>query len=126
MSKGFILLCLMVSIRCDCDIENCDVNDQTTKIQHNRNVAESQISTQIIALLEHYKQKDPLGIPGNFIADPFPVPDSEQSLPMGSTLYTTGALAYGLSKFRIKNIALDVYQMVVRAFTSNRSNLLKF
>lgn len=35
-------------------------------------MAESQISTQIIALLEHYKQKDPVGIPGNFIADPLP------------------------------------------------------
>lgn len=88
-------------------------SDQITKDQHNRNVAESQLSTQIIALLEHYKQKDPLGMPGNLVADPFPVPDSEQSLPMGSTLTTTNALAHGLSKFRIKNIALDVYQMLV-------------
>lgn len=77
-------------------------------------MAESQISLQIIALLEHYKQKDPIGMPGNLIADPFPVPDSSQSILMGSTLTTTGALAYGLSKFRIKNIALDVYQMLVR------------
>lgn len=127
-------------------------SDQSTKDQHNRNVAESQISTQIIALLEHYKQKDPVGIPGNFIADPLPgkstvkfqkkreensflfrffliwrtpVPDSKQSLPMASILRTTDALAYGLSKFRIKNIALDVYQMLVRTLFAYRI-LLKF
>lgn len=84
------------------------------KDQHNQNVAESQISAQIIALLEHYKRKDPIGMPGNFIQDPFPVPDSEQSLPMASYLTTTNALAYGLSKFRVKNIAIDVYRMLVR------------
>lgn len=81
--------------------------------QRNRNVAESQMSAQIIALLEHYKQTDPIGMPGDFIADPFPVPDSKQSLPMASTLTTTNALAHGLSKFRIKNIALDVHHMLV-------------
>lgn len=85
-----------------------------TQYQHNQDVAENKLSDQIIALLEHYKQKDPLGMPGKLVADPFPVPDSEQSLPMGSTLTTTDALAHGLSKFRIKNIALDVYQMLVR------------
>lgn len=88
-------------------------SDQMAKDQHNRNVAESQLSTQIIALLEHYKQTDPVGMPGNFVADPFPMPDSEQSLPMASTLTTTNALAYGLSKFRIKNIAFDLYHMMV-------------
>lgn len=31
---------------------------------HNRKVAESQLYTQIVALLEHYKQNDPRGIPG--------------------------------------------------------------
>lgn len=101
-------------------------SDQTTKDQHNQNVAENQLSTQIIALLEHYKQKDPLGMPGNLVADPFPVPDSEQSLPMGLTLTTINALAYGLSKFRIKNIALDLYQMLVRMFALNLILIHKF
>lgn len=96
-----------------------------TKHHHNRDVAESKMSAQIIALLEHYKQKDPVGMPGNMVADPFSVPDSEQSLPMGFTLYTKNALAYGLSKFRIKNIALDVYQMMVRVFALNFIQVFK-
>lgn len=37
-------------------------------------MAENVLSNQIIALLEHYKQKDPLGIPGAPVPDPFPVP----------------------------------------------------
>lgn len=44
---------------------------------------------------------------------------------MASILRTTDALAYGLSKFRIKNIALDVYQMLVRTLFAYRI-LLEF
>lgn len=89
-------------------------SDQMTKEQHNQILAENQISAQIIALLEHYKQNDPIGMPGNLVPDPFPMPDSEQSLPMASTLTTTDSKAYGLSKFRIRNIAFDLYHMMVR------------
>lgn len=39
---------------------------------HNRNVAETELSAQIIALLEHYKQKDPVGLPGAPVPDPLP------------------------------------------------------
>lgn len=31
---------------------------------HNKNVAENRLSSQIFALIEHYHQDDPLGIPG--------------------------------------------------------------
>lgn len=39
------------------------VADKFANNPHNQNVAESQLAAQIIALLEHYKQKDPVGLP---------------------------------------------------------------
>lgn len=81
----------------------------------NRKVAESQLSAQIIALLEHYKQNDPLGIPGASIPDPFPVPYTKQSFGK-ATLTMKDSLAYGLSKFRIKTMSLDVNRLMVNGF----------
>lgn len=79
---------------------------------HNKNVAESQMSAQILALLDHYKQKDPLGIPNAPIPDPFPVPKTKQSVGVG-TLTMIDTLAYGFSKFRIKSINIDVNSLIV-------------
>lgn len=79
---------------------------------HNKQVGESQLANQIVALLEHYKQKDPLGIPGAPIPDPFPVPDMKKSVGMG-TLTMKKTLAYGFSKFRIKSINFDVNKLLV-------------
>lgn len=45
----------------------------TSNSTHNRNVAESKLAMQIMALIEHYKQKDPKGLPNAPIPDPFPV-----------------------------------------------------
>lgn len=78
-------------------------------------MAESQLSSQIIALLEHYKQKDPLGLPGAPVPDPLPVPYTKQSMGM-ATLTMQNASAYGLSKFRIKSVNIDVNQLLVRQF----------
>lgn len=73
------------------------------------------MSAQIIALLEHYKQKDPLGIPGAPVLDPLPVPYTKQSMGM-ATLTMKNASAYGLSKFRIKSVAVDVNELMVSSF----------
>lgn len=46
---------------------------------YNKKVAETALTSQIITLLDHYKQNDPLGIPGAPVPDPFPVPYTKQS-----------------------------------------------
>lgn len=89
-------------------------SDKFTNNVQNKEIAESQLSAQIIALLEHYKQKDPLGIPGAPVPDPFPVPYTKQSIGMG-TLIMKDTLAYGLSKFRLKSMSIDVNQLMVNA-----------
>lgn len=94
-------------------------SDKFANNAQNKKVAESQLSAQIIALLEHYKQTDPLGIPGAPIPDPFPVPYTKQSIGMG-TLTMKDTLAYGLSKFRIKSMSLDVNQLMVNIIILNK------
>lgn len=79
---------------------------------HNKIVAENRLSTQIFALIEHYKQIDPIGLPGAPVPDPFDVPDVSKSIGMG-TLKMKNALAYGLSKFRIKSLSFDVNKLMV-------------
>lgn len=79
---------------------------------HNKNVAENRLSTQIFALIEHYKQVDPVGLPGAPVPDPFTVPDVSKSIGMG-TLKMKNTLAYGLSKFRINSLSFDVNQLKV-------------
>lgn len=74
--------------------------------------AEKHLSEQIGALLEHYKQMDPLGIPGAPIPDPFQIPNTKQNM-LGQTLELTNSSAYGISKFRLKNIRLNVEAMTV-------------
>ena len=34
-------------------------------IEHNAKVTENRMAAQILALIEHYKQEDPVGFPGN-------------------------------------------------------------
>lgn len=79
---------------------------------HNKNVAENRLSKQIFALIEHYKQADPVGLPGAPVPDPFAVPDVSKSIGMG-TLKMKNTLAYGLSKFRINSLSFDVNQLKV-------------
>lgn len=86
--------------------------EKFAKNGYSKNVAETELSSQIIALLEHYKQKDPLGLPGAPVPDPFPVPFIKQSVGMG-TLTMKNSSAYGLSKFRIKSVSVDVNELVV-------------
>lgn len=65
-------------------------------------------------MLEHYKQVDPVGLPGAPVPDPLPVPYTKQSMGM-ATLTMKNASAYGLSKFRIKSVAFDINQLMVKS-----------
>lgn len=80
---------------------------------HNQHVAESHLTAQLLAIIEHYKQPDPVGLPGAPIPDPFPVPNVKNSVGMG-TLTMKNTLAYGMSRFRLKTIHSDMNAMQVR------------
>lgn len=79
---------------------------------HNQKVAENQLAAQIIAIIDHFKQDDPIGLPGVPIPDPMTTG--------GTTTKTTGVTMelkdlkiYGVSKFRLIKSNVDLQNMRV-------------
>lgn len=64
----------------------------------------------ILMMLDHYKQKDPVGIPGAPVEDPMLAPDMAKSIGMAN-LNMKNVKAYGMSKFRVDNIDVDFKEM---------------
>ena len=74
---------------------------------------EKRLGDQIRAILKHYQQDDPVGLPGAPVPDPMPVPDMKHSFSM-YTMTFKKIQVYGLSKFRIENIKSELALMQVR------------
>ncbi|KAK5639517.1 hypothetical protein RI129_012009 [Pyrocoelia pectoralis] len=77
-------------------------------------LGEKKISEYVRAILEHYKQKDPVGIPGAPVPDPFDIPPFSHSFSVGKMHFDKVKL-YGLSKFRISHVTVDLAKMQVEA-----------
>lgn len=71
------------------------------------------MSEYVLMLLEHFKKPEPVGLPGAKIPDPFPVPDTKQAFSV-ATMYFKNIAVYGISKFRILNVDIEVGAMEVR------------
>ena len=54
-------------------------NDAASSKENVTNIAQKKLSDQVREILEHYKQEDPVGIPGAPIPDPMPIPDMRHS-----------------------------------------------
>ncbi|XP_014256432.1 uncharacterized protein LOC106670510 isoform X1 [Cimex lectularius] len=74
----------------------------------------SGISNHIRQIIEHYKQPDPVGLPGIPIPDPMPIPDIkfQQSL---VKINLQNVTVHGLSKFRIDQVFSNMAKMQVEA-----------
>jgi len=75
---------------------------------------EKKLSEYVLAILEHYKQKDPVGIPGAPIPDPLIIPPMSQSFSVGRMHFKNVEL-YGLKKFRIEHITANLADMKMEA-----------
>lgn len=73
------------------------------------------MSEQILLVLEHFKDPDPIGIPGADIPEPYRVPDMKQSFAMVTMTFKNMAV-YGISKFRIKYVSAEISTMEVSLF----------
>ncbi|KAJ2943923.1 hypothetical protein O0L34_g8243 [Tuta absoluta] len=78
-------------------------------------LGEKRLSEQLLLMLKHFKQKDPVGLPVAEIQDPTPLPVINQSLSF-ATVKLINTLLYGVSKFRIVYVQVDIGAMEVRAF----------
>lgn len=81
---------------------------------HNEKVAENRLTTQVLAVVDHFKQKDPVGIPGAPVPEPMIIPMIEQSFSVGKMKMTNVSI-FGLSKFRIKYSKIDLNSMSAKA-----------
>ncbi|KAL7741109.1 hypothetical protein ACLKA6_018142 [Drosophila palustris] len=113
MKPQIIILVALLSLVCD--VRAQDVNEDEAdegNDAHNVEASQNRLAAQFEAVLEHYKQKDPVGMPGANIPDPMDVPDMPKSLGV-ATLNMLKVKAYGLSKFRIASINADFKDMMV-------------
>ena len=78
--------------------------------EHNAKVAENRLTTQVLAIVDHFKQEDPVGIPGAPVPDPMVVPEIKHSFSVGNMKMRNVSI-FGLSKFRIKYSKIDLNSM---------------
>ncbi|XP_032517055.2 uncharacterized protein LOC116769936 [Danaus plexippus] len=91
-----------------------DLQDVTTTTESQLAKGEEKMSEYILKVLEHFKQPNPVGLPGAKVPDPHKVPDMKHSVSIG-TLYFKNTSVYGISKFRILNINAEIGAMEVHA-----------
>ncbi|XP_011501437.1 PREDICTED: uncharacterized protein LOC105365056 [Ceratosolen solmsi marchali] len=90
--------------------ENESISNSSTSAQIAQ--GEKQLGDQIRAILKHYQQADPIGLPGAPVPDPMSVPDMKHSFSM-FTMNLNSIKVYGLSKFRIEHIRSELALMQV-------------
>ena len=70
------------------------------------------IDQRIRQILEHYKQDDPLGLPGLPIPDPMEIPDFKGNFPVAEIKFSE-AMLHNLAKFRIDYVRTDLRDLKV-------------
>ncbi|KZC12884.1 hypothetical protein WN55_04401, partial [Dufourea novaeangliae] len=83
-------------------------------------LGEKRLGDHIRAILKHYQQEDPVGLPGAPVPDPMPVPDMKHSFSM-YTMNFKQVNVYGLSKFRIVRMESELALMQVSVSLSIRA-----
>ncbi|KAI4492415.1 hypothetical protein M0804_002206 [Polistes exclamans] len=107
----FLLFCSSFFV---CQAEDTKVN--ATEAEQLA-AGEKRLGDHIRAILKHYQQHDPVGLPGAPIPDPMPVPDMKHSFSM-YTMTFKQINVYGLSKFRIEHLKSELALMQVSAALS--------
>ncbi|KAI4458734.1 hypothetical protein MML48_7g00004553 [Holotrichia oblita] len=72
---------------------------------------QQKVAEYVRAILNHYKQKDPVGLPGVPIPDPMDIPPLNYPITLGSIRMTNIKL-YGLKDFRIHHVSIDMAKMI--------------
>ncbi|XP_026726408.1 uncharacterized protein LOC113492892 [Trichoplusia ni] len=102
--KGILVLCAFAAVFGQDDTEE-DISEEVKLAE-----GEKKLSENILVILDHFKQPDPVGVPGADIPDPFAVPDIKKTLSLG-TLVMTKTVVYGMSKLRIQHVDAEVGAM---------------
>ncbi|XP_012060257.1 PREDICTED: uncharacterized protein LOC105623473 [Atta cephalotes] len=110
----FLIVCCFLCF--PCASEELKANNASTSLDKKMvaqiAAGEQRLGDQIRAILKHYQQDDPVGLPGAPIPDPMPVPDMKHSFSI-NTINLKKINVYGLSKFRIEHIESELARMQV-------------
>ncbi|EGI63413.1 PREDICTED: uncharacterized protein LOC105147985 [Acromyrmex echinatior] len=110
----FLIVCCFLCS--SCASEELKTNNASTSIDKKTAAqiaaGEQRLGDQIRAILKHYQQDDPVGLPGAPIPDPMPVPDMKHSFSI-NTINLKKISVYGLSKFRIEHMESELARMQV-------------
>jgi hypothetical protein len=89
-----------------------DISEGVTAVSNVSVLGEQKLSEQVRLILDHYKQDDPVGLPGAPISDPMPIPDMKHSFTY-ATMHFKSAHVHGLSRFRIQHVRSDLAALQV-------------
>lgn len=95
--------------------DESEEEEEVTTVSAKLAEGEKKLSEKLLVILDHFKQPDPVGLPGADIPDPCPVPDMRQSLSIG-TLNLKNTVVYGISKLRILYVNANIGAMEVIIF----------
>lgn len=95
---------------------NLFLDDLTESEEKNIEEEKRKLSEYVLSIIEHYKQKDPVGLPGTPIPEPLLIPPLKHSVSSFATMHFKDVQVYGLSKFVIDYIEADLASMEVRDF----------
>ncbi|KAK9497336.1 hypothetical protein O3M35_004674 [Rhynocoris fuscipes] len=106
-----IIIIISVEAVLATDVEYDDGYDSMRPHKHVK-PNENTVSNQVREIMEHYKQVEPIGLPGAPIPDPLPIPDMKHSRPI-ATLLLKNSTMNGLSKFKIEQLYSNLASMQV-------------
>ncbi|KAK9889045.1 hypothetical protein WA026_004326 [Henosepilachna vigintioctopunctata] len=109
------LICVSVVIFSMCygeSVPSDSPSSQMAPLPASISTPKKNITAQILLILDHYKQKDPVGLPGAPIPDPLSIPAFRHKMSMG-TMNFKNVNIYGLKKFKIKYIKANIAKMTV-------------
>ncbi|XP_044765416.1 uncharacterized protein LOC123321744 [Coccinella septempunctata] len=106
-----ILFFFTINSVCFCDDIQGEANISQNPA-HEDTFRKKNISDEILLILDHYKQNDPVGLPGAPIPDPFSVPPFSHRFQIGR-MHFENVKIYGLKKFRIKFMKANMAKMTV-------------
>jgi hypothetical protein len=92
-----------------------DISEEVAALNNVTILGEQKLSDQVRLILDHYKQEDPVGLPGAPVSDPMPIPDMKHSFTY-ATMHFKSANVHGLSRFRIQHIKSDLAALKVGNF----------
>ncbi|XP_018326979.1 uncharacterized protein LOC108738193 isoform X3 [Agrilus planipennis] len=107
MGNLLIYSLIYIIILCPISINSDAVSDSKTIAK-----VEKKLSDYVLTILEHFKQKDPVGLPGAPIPDPMDIPPMTHSFSVGR-MNMKNVKLYGLKKFRIDHMLVDLAAMQV-------------